>query len=213
MVTTLQQRAPPHNQDRIRRRAGHPFGRLGAGREGGRAAGSVVHAGGPAAGAPAEATAWRLLRPLGELDPKQSLGLSDLGLHHPPCRELARNKGFYAVGARAWLLGTATDALGGVGEDRGRLARKDGGERARATPRRLRLWRLRRELFTLPGRVARPAPGLKAHLPGPAGEARQFFERFWGNPGRCRGDRRTRRLQRRRPRSGGTEGKDMAKTG
>ncbi len=112
-------------------------------------------------------------------------GLSDLGLHHPPCREHVRNKGFYALGALAWLLGVAVDVLGGAGEERGHTRRKDGGERERATPRRMRLWRLRRELFTLPGRVARHAHELKVQLLGVGEATRQLFARYWGQLSRC----------------------------
>jgi hypothetical protein len=112
-------------------------------------------------------------------------GLIDLGLHHPPCREHVRNKGFYAIGALAWTLGVAMDVLGGVGGERGSLKRKDGGERKRPTSKRLRLWRLRRELWTLPGRVARHARELKVQLLGLAEGTRQLFERYWANLSRC----------------------------
>ncbi len=128
---------------------------------------------------------WRLYDAKAGMETFFKDGLSDLGLHHPPCREHARNAGFYAVGALAWLLGVAVDVLGGAGAGRGATARQDGGERARATPRRMRLWRLRRELFALPGRVARHARELTVRLLG-AGEAtRQLFERYWGNLSRC----------------------------
>jgi hypothetical protein len=128
---------------------------------------------------------WRLYDAKAGMETLYEDGLSDLGLHHPPCRELARNKGFYAVAALAWTLAAATDVLGGAGEDRARLVRRDGGERARATPKRRRLWRLRRELFTLPGRVVRHARELTVRLLGLAGSTRQIFERYWGNLCRC----------------------------
>lgn len=66
--------------------------------------------------------------------------LSDLGLHHPPSRELSRSTAFYGVTALALNLS--------VGVRRIALA---AGERS------MRLWRLRRELFCLAGRVARHA--------------------------------------------------------
>ena len=75
--------------------------------------------------------------------------------------------------------------MGGAGAERGRLARKDGGERARPMPRRMRLWRLRRELFALPARIARHARELKVQLLGLAEATRQLFERYWGNLSRC----------------------------
>jgi hypothetical protein len=128
---------------------------------------------------------WRLYDAKAGMETQFKDGLSDLGLHHPPCREHVRNAGFYAVGALAWLLGVAVDLLGGAGEDRGNTRRKDGGERARPTPRRMRLWRLRRELFTLPGRVARHARELKVQLLGLAEGTRQLFERYWAKLSLC----------------------------
>jgi hypothetical protein len=128
---------------------------------------------------------WRLYDAKAGLETQFKDGLSDLGLHHPPCRELARNRGFYATGALAWLVGVAVDVLGGAGAGRGSLQRGDGGERKRATPKRMRLWRLRRELFALPGRVARHAHELTVRLLGVGAATRQLFERYWGNLSRC----------------------------
>jgi hypothetical protein len=128
---------------------------------------------------------WRLYDAKAGMETQFKDGLSDLGLHHPPCAKHVRNAGFYAVGALAWLLGVAVDVLGGTTEERGQTRRKDGGERARRTPKRMRLWRLRRELFTLPARVARHARELKVQLLGLAESTRQLFERYWGNLGRC----------------------------
>jgi len=128
---------------------------------------------------------WRLYDAKGAMEVQFKDGLSDLGLHYPPCREHARNAGFYAVGALAWTLGVAVDVLGGAGGERGSLRRKDGRERARATPRRMRLWRLRRELWALPGRVARHARELQVVLLGLAEGTRQLFARYWGNLSRC----------------------------
>ena len=128
---------------------------------------------------------WRLYDAKAGMETLYQNGLSDLGLHYPPCRALVRNRGFYGVAALAWTLGTAVDVLGGAGEDRGRLRRQDGGERARSTPKRMRLWRLRRELFALPGRVACHARALKVRLLGLAVSTRQIFERYWENLCRC----------------------------
>jgi hypothetical protein len=128
---------------------------------------------------------WRLYDAKAGMETQFKDGLSDLGLHHPPCRAHVRNAGFYAVGALAWLLGVAVDVLGGAGAERGNTKRLDGGERARPTPKRLRLWRLRRELFTLPGRVARHARELKVCLLGASESTRHLFERYWGNLTLC----------------------------
>jgi hypothetical protein len=128
---------------------------------------------------------WRLYDAKGGLETLLSDGLSDLALHHPPCREHVRNAGFYAAAALAWTLGAAVDAIGGQSPARGSRARQDGGERARPTPRRMRLWRLRRELLALPGRIARHARELKVCLLGLAVCTRQIFERYWGRLSRC----------------------------
>ena len=128
---------------------------------------------------------WRLYDAKAGMETQFKDGLSDLGLHHPPCRKHVRNAGFYAVGALAWLLGVAVDVLGGAGAERGNTRRMDGDERARRTPKRLRLWRLRRELFALPGRVTRHARELTVQLLGVGEATRRLFERYWGNLSLC----------------------------
>lgn len=111
--------------------------------------------------------------------------LSDLGLHHPPCQEHVRNAGFYAVASLAHTLGMAVDLIGGKSSERGSLERQDGGELRRAKPRRMRLWRLRRRLFALPGRVAYHAREFKVTLLGLSARLREEFERFFLNVCRC----------------------------
>jgi hypothetical protein len=128
---------------------------------------------------------WRLYDAKAGMETLFKDGLSDLGLHYPPCRQHVRNQGFYAVGALAWTLGIAVDVLGGASGERGSLERKDGARRARPTPRRMRLWRLRRQLWALPGRVARHAHELKVQLLGLADSTRKLFEHYWGNLSRC----------------------------
>ncbi|MCL5271007.1 MAG: hypothetical protein M1457_10775 [bacterium] len=122
---------------------------------------------------------WRLYDAKAGMETQFKDGLSDLGLHYPPCRQHVRNQDFYAVGALAWTLGVAVDVLGGAGEERGSMDRKDGTPRRRPTPRRMRLWRLRRELLTLPGRVARHAHELKVQLLGLADSTQKLFAHFW----------------------------------
>jgi hypothetical protein len=111
--------------------------------------------------------------------------LEDLGLHHPPCREHARNAGFFAVATLAHTLAAAVDLIGGKSKDRGSTQRKDGGERARALPRRMRLWRLRRRLFSLPARVACHARVLTVTLLGVGARIREEFELYFLNVCRC----------------------------
>ena len=85
----------------------------------------------------------------------------------------------------AWTLGSAVDSVGGASEERGRQERKDGNPRRRATPKRMRVWRLRRELFALPGRIARRAHEMKVTLLGLAEATRKLFECYWGALNRC----------------------------
>ncbi len=128
---------------------------------------------------------WRLYDAKAGMETLFSDGLSDLGLHHPPCREHARNAGFYGAAALAWTLASAVDAVGGADERRGSTARQDGGERARPTPKRMRLWRVRRSLFALPARIVRHAREMKVQLLGVGERTRKLFEQYWGNLCRC----------------------------
>jgi hypothetical protein len=112
-------------------------------------------------------------------------GLDDLGLHHPPCREHTRNAGFYAVATLAHTLATAVDLIGGKSSERGSNRRQDGGERRRARPRRMRLWRLRRRLFSLPARVSHHARVLRVTLLGVGAGVGEEFERYFLNVCRC----------------------------
>jgi hypothetical protein len=105
--------------------------------------------------------------------------LSDLGLHHPPCQELVRNAGFYAAATLAHTLGVAVDLIGGATGERGSATRQDGAKRKRPKPRRMRLWRLRRRFFALPGRVARHGGVVTITLLGLNETTRREFERIF----------------------------------
>jgi hypothetical protein len=128
---------------------------------------------------------WRLYDSKAGMETLFSDGLSDLGLHHPPCQEHVRNAGFYAAASLAWVLGTAVDAIGGQGGDRGSMVRQDGEKRSRALPMRMRFWRLRRELFALPGRVARHGHELKVRLLGVCERVQNLFMKYFDNICRC----------------------------
>jgi len=133
-----------------------------------------------------EQAVWRLYDAKAGMETLFSDGLSDLGLHHPPCQELVRNEGFYAAASLAWLLGTAVDRIGGQGEPgRGRTLRRDGQPRRRPTPGRMRLWRLRRELFAVPARVTRHARQMVVRLLGLDDFNRTRIERYWSQIARC----------------------------
>ncbi len=111
--------------------------------------------------------------------------LSDLGLHHPPCRELVRNKGFYAVASLAYTLGVGVDLVGAATTERGELTRQDGGKRNRPKPLRMRLWRLCRRFFTLPARVVRHGHVLQVTLLGVGETVRREFEAIFRNLARA----------------------------
>ena len=128
---------------------------------------------------------WRLYDAKAGMETLFCDGLSDLGLHHPPCQEHVRNAGFYAAASLAWVLGTAVDAIGGQGGERGSTVRHDGEARSRPRPMRMRFWRLRRELFALPGRVARHGHELKVRLLGVCERVQALFGHYWTNISRC----------------------------
>ena len=128
---------------------------------------------------------WRLYDAKAGMETLFCDGLSDLGLHHPPCQEFQRNAGFYALASLAWTLGTAVDAMGGQSAARGCATRQDGAPRKQPTPFRLRLWRLRHELFTLPGRIARHGHTLTVRLLGLSDARQTRFGACWENIQRC----------------------------
>jgi hypothetical protein len=111
--------------------------------------------------------------------------LEDLGLHHPPCQEWVRNAGFYALASLAHLLGRAVDLLGGRGKSRGEAKRKDGKKRQRPTPLRMRLWRLRRLLFTLPARVASHSRETLVTFLGVPPALQNLIRAYWANILKC----------------------------
>jgi hypothetical protein len=128
---------------------------------------------------------WRLYDAKAGLETLYQNALSDLALHHPPCQEHRRNSGFYAAGALALTLATAVDMIGGQSPTRACTVRQDGALRKRATPARMRLWRLRRELFALPARIACHAHEMKEQLLGLSEGSRKLFEHYWGHIQRC----------------------------
>jgi len=61
----------------------------------------------------------------GALETQYKEALIDLGLHHPPCEQLRRNTGFYAVGTLAHTLGVAVDLIGEADAEYGNTRRLD----------------------------------------------------------------------------------------
>jgi hypothetical protein len=108
--------------------------------------------------------------------------LVDLGMHHPPCQQHRRNQGFYTLGALAYVLGHAVDLLG---RKKGNSKTSRGKKTRRKKTSRMRLWRLRRVLFTLPGKVSTHARQLKVVLMGVSEPVKQIFDQYWHNILRC----------------------------
>ncbi len=111
--------------------------------------------------------------------------LSDLALHHPPCNGIVRNAGFYAVATLAHTLARGVDLIGGQNPERGSTVRNDGAKRRRPKPRAMRLWRLRRRFFALPGRIAHHGHVVKIILLGLSETLRREFERIFQTICRC----------------------------
>ncbi len=128
---------------------------------------------------------WRLYDRKGAMEIGYKELLDDLGLHHPPCRELARNRGFYAVATLAHTLGRAVDLIGGKSPERGRKCRRDGRNRKRPRPRSMRLWRVRRTLFALPARVTLHARQATVRLLGVSAHSEPLFKHYWSAVCRC----------------------------
>jgi hypothetical protein len=125
---------------------------------------------------------WRLYDAKGRMELGYQELLSDLGLHHPPCQAHVRNAGFYALATLAHTLGVGVKLIGSRGNRQKRREhvkdRQSGvPERTRVRPKRgMRLWRVRRRLFAIPGRVSWHARRLKVVLLGAAPERQAEFE-------------------------------------
>jgi len=136
---------------------------------------------------------WRLYDAKGRMELGYQELLSDLGLHHPPCREHRRNAGFYSVATLAHTLGAAVKLIGLQADqkhqreqERLREKREGAPPRVHVRPRRgMRLWRVRRRLFALPGRVSWHARRMKVTLLGVGPGVREQFERWRHAIARC----------------------------
>jgi len=111
---------------------------------------------------------WRLYDHKQAMENQFKDALIDLGLHHPPCRELARNEVFYAVAALALNLAVGVRRIG--------LERREGA---------MRLWRLRRVFFAIPARVAHHARQMQAQLYSTSNRLRASFTAALGRLAAC----------------------------
>ena len=111
---------------------------------------------------------WRLYDAKGRMELRYQEVLSDLDMHHPPCQEHMRNLGYYTLGTFAHTLGVGVKLLGGREEK----PPKDGmPKRVHVRPRGgMRLWRMRRRLFSVPARIVRHARHLRVIFLGASEE-------------------------------------------
>jgi len=134
---------------------------------------------------------WRLYDAKGRMELGYQELLSDLGLHHPPCQAHIRNAGFYALATLAHTLGVGSKLIGSRGDRDTRRERvkerRDGvPERTHVRPRRgMPLWRVRRRLFSIPGRVSWHARRLRVVLLGASPERQAQFLRWQLCISRC----------------------------
>ena len=105
--------------------------------------------------------------------------LIDLAGHRPPCRQLEKNRGYYALLSLAHNLARAVDLIGGAARRR-ELRRK--GKRAN---QRMRIATLRRHLFALPGFITVHARKATIRLVGGGAANLKWFEEYWGILARC----------------------------
>jgi hypothetical protein len=119
---------------------------------------------------------WRLYDVKAGMEDYYKDVLEDLAGHHPPCQELSRNRAYYGLLSLAHTLARGVDLIGNASGERGSCEREDGGQRRRPRPRRMRLWRLRRRLFALPGRVALHARQAVVTLLGVGERIKKEFE-------------------------------------
>ena len=111
--------------------------------------------------------------------------LEDLGLHHPPCQEHVRNAGFYALGALAHTLGRGVDLIGGRSPERGSIWRQDGARRKRRKPKRMRLWRLRRQFLAITALITCRGREATVTTQGLSQDQRQALDLYWLQICRC----------------------------
>lgn len=111
---------------------------------------------------------WRLYNRKGACENHFKNLLTDLRLHHPPCREHQRNAGFYAIAFLAGLACVAIDVL-----------------TSKPSRRRLRIATLRRWLFAVPARIARSGRQAHATILGLSEWWRSWIEDRFRRAARC----------------------------
>jgi len=105
--------------------------------------------------------------------------LIDLAGHRPPCQQLEKNRGYYALLSLAHNLARAVDLIGGA-QRRRELRRK-----GKRTNQRMRIATLRRHLFALPGFITVHARKATIRLVGGGCANLNWFEEYWETLARC----------------------------
>jgi hypothetical protein len=119
-------------------------------------------------GAGFEETVWGLYGRKQAMENQWKELLNDLGLHHPPCAKAAVNAVFYAAAALAYNLAVGVRLIGLEGEDR-----------------RMRLWRLRRDVFDMAGRTMRHGRTVTVRLLADCGERMDRLLAAMGRLAQC----------------------------
>lgn len=109
--------------------------------------------------------------------------LIDLSGHRVPCNKLAHNRGYYVLLSLAYNLSRGVDLIGG------QALRKEKRQKAKAhkrTPAKwMRIWNLRRKLFSLPARIIVHARRATLRFLGGGKSNLKLFEYYWKAIARC----------------------------
>ena len=109
--------------------------------------------------------------------------LIDLSGHRVPCNKLSHNRGYYALLSLAYNLSRGVDLIGG------QALREEKREQAkthkRAPAKWMRIWNLRRKLFSLPARIVVHARKATLRFLGGGQSNLKLFEYYWKAIARC----------------------------
>lgn len=109
--------------------------------------------------------------------------LIDLSGHRVPCSKLLHNRGYYALLSLAYNLSRGVDLIGGR-TLRGKKRRQCKAHK-RAPAKWMRIWNLRRRLFSLPARIIVHARKASLRFLGGGKSNLKLFESYWKAIARC----------------------------
>ena len=109
--------------------------------------------------------------------------LIDLSGHRVPCNKLSHNRGYYALLSLAYNLSRGVDLIGGqsLREEKREQAKRH----KRAPAKWMRIWNLRRKLFSLPARIVVHARKATLRFLGGGQSNLKLFELYWQAIGNC----------------------------